>query len=516
MAQHTTSQKAFLIMTIIMVGMCSIVYELLISTTASYFMGDSVRQFSLIIGIYMASMGIGAWISRFIDSDLMYRFIFVEVILGCVGALSVPLCYLYFAYADYEGFNFFVFLIIFIIGMLTGLEIPILTRLLEKSESLKNNISNILAFDYLGALVATILFPFFLVPFVGLYKSSLIFGLINIAIGLITFLMFKDEIQHRGKRNTIMLTIGLVSILVIGYGLYTSAVMISKWNDKIFKYNVTYQEESPYQSIVLTNSPEEFRLYLNGAIQFSSRDEYRYHEALVHVPCNQVPAVNKVLMLGGGEGLAAREVLKYEEVQELTIVDIDPSITQLSQTHPQILALNMGALEDPRVKVVNEDAFTYLMKDSSTYDVIICDLPDPTSETLARLYSNVSFKMMLARLNQNGALVSQATSPDLTSNAFWCIEKTMQDAGFRYTFPYHASIPSFGTWGFIMAKQSQYLKTDFRDEIELKYMENDMLQHLMYFPKDKRNPSILPNRLDQPILMDYYIDHWRSLQGKER
>ena len=505
----------FLIFTTVIVGMCSIIYELLISTTASYFLGNSVQQFSIIIGIYMASMGLGSWLSRFINSELLYRFIQVEIVLGLVGALSVPLCYFYFSHSDFTGFSLFTYLIITIIGVLTGLEVPLLTRILEGKESLKDNLSNILAFDYLGALIATLIFPFFLIPFVGLFKSSLIFGLINVWIGLLTFVVFRSSISSN-KRSQLIWLGGTSVTLLVGFMLFQSSKILIDWNNKIYKYDVVYEDRTPYQNIVLTESAAEFRLYLNGAIQFSSKDEYRYHEALVHIPAQQLTEVKKALILGGGEGLALRELLKYDELEQVVLVDLDPAIVDLSKNFTSIKKLNGSALTDPRVEIITADAFTYLSTHEDIYDLIIVDLPDPTSESLARLYSDVFYKLLFKSLSADGVMVTQATSPELTPDAFWCINATLEQIENVSTFPYHVHIPSFGEWGFIMAKRDDRLKTTFRTDIDYRYLENGIMHHLLYFPKDKRLRNILPNTLDRPILLDYYLVHWQSLQGKER
>jgi len=513
--KNTSSLKVFLIITTVVVGMCSIVYELLISTVASYFLGNSVQQFSLIIGIYMASMGVGAWLSRVFERRLLYRFVQIEILLGLVGALSVPLCYFYFSAADAGGFMLFTYMIVTIIGILTGLEVPLLTRILEDSDSLKDNLSSILAFDYLGALLATLLFPFFLLPFVGLFRSSLLFGLINIAIGVMTLVAFRKQLEHPRRRRLLYL-LAAAMCLVIGVIFWQSKKILSDWNDQIFKYDVIYERQSPYQNIVLTQTPAEFRMYLNGAIQFSSRDEYRYHESLVHIPAQQLDSVQSVLILGGGEGLALREVLKYPELQSVTLVDLDPAVVEISRSLPLITKLNQEAFEDGRVTVLNEDAFTYLAGNTVSYDLIVVDLPDPTSEALARLYSDVFFKMIFRALTESGVMVTQATSPELTPDAFWCIERTIASLPDVYTYPYHAPIPSFGEWGFVMAMRQDRLRTRVRDDVELRYLESGILHHLMYFPKDKRQISIQSNTLDRPVLLDYYLDHWQSLQGKQR
>ena len=507
-------KKTFLIFITILVGMCSIIYELLISTTSSYFLGNSVKQFSLIIGFYMAFMGLGAYFSKLIKDRLIYHFVLIELILGLVGAFSVPLCYLYILYADFQGFNIFVFLLISVIGILTGLEVPLLTRILEHDYNLKDNISNILSFDYLGALIATIAFPFFLLPFVGVFKSSLFFGLLNILAGLITFLFFKDEIKiPKNKKRLLGIAIaGFIAIILFSVGATKS--FMTRWHNGIFKHPVIYSDQSPYQDITITKTDDEFRLYLNGAIQFSSRDEYRYHEALVHLAMMQHPNPKRILLLGGGEGLAAREIYKYP-ITQLDLVDIDPAITELATNMDVIKRLNQGTLEKAETKIHHEDAFTYLLHSKQEFDVIICDLPDPNTESLAKLYSQAFYSLAKSRLGEDGILITQATSPTLTPNAFWCIEKTLEESGFAYQYPYQVNVPSFGNWGFIMAAQKQ-IHFDYDVSIPTLFLEPQMLNHIFYFPKDNRVKGISPNLLDQPILMEYYLEHWRRLNHEQR
>ena len=507
-------KKTFLIFITIIVGMCSIIYELLISTTSSYFLGNSVKQFSLIIGFYMAFMGLGAYFSKVIQNRLIYYFIIIEIILGLIGAFSVPLCYLYILYADFTGFNLFVFFLISIIGTLTGLEVPLLTRILETDYNLKDNISNILSFDYLGALIATIAFPFFLLPFVGVFKSSLFFGLLNILAGITTFLFFRKEIAiPKAKKQIMSLAIfSIVGIIVFSIGATRS--FMDRWHDGIFKHPVIYSEQSSYQDITITKTDNEFRLYLNGAIQFSSRDEYRYHEALVHLAMMQHFGPKKILLLGGGEGLAAREIYKYD-IEQLDLVDIDPAITKLAKRMNVLQQLNAGSLEKEETKIHHEDAFSFLLNSKEQFDIIICDLPDPNSESIAKLYSQAFYKLAISRLSSEGLLVTQATSPTLTPNAFWCIEETLKISGFDYTYPYHVNVPSFGNWGFVMASKRQ-LFFQYDESIPTTFLEPSMLQHIFYFPKDTRTKSVLPNFLDQPILMEYYLEHWRRLNHEQR
>lgn len=508
------NKKAFLIITTFLVGTCSIVYELLISTASSYFLGNSVKQFSLIIGFYMAFMGVGAYFSKWFKDNLIYHFIIIELVLGLIGAFSVPLCYAYFWYADYSGFNLFVFFLISAIGTLTGLEVPLITRVLEGDYSLKDNISTILTFDYLGALIATIAFPFILVPFVGIYKSSLLFGLLNIAVGFATYIFFRKEIGINKLRSRIIGLLVISFSAIIIFSLVTSKNFMKRWNNGIFKHPVVYHEQSSYQDITLTKTDNEFRMYLNGAIQFSSRDEYRYHEALVHIPMMQHPDPQDILLLGGGEGLAAREILKYP-IKSIQLVDIDPAIVELSSQMDMIKTLNQNAFASEKLHVTHADAFSFLIENEQKYDVIICDLPDPNTESVAKLYSNAFYQLALNRLNPNGLIVTQATSPTLTSNAFWCIEKTMETVGFTYRYPYHIDVPSFGNWGFVLASQNA-IDFSFDDKIRTRFLEAEMLDHIFYFPKDTRSKDVLPNFLDQPMLMEYYLEHWRRLNHEAK
>lgn len=480
-------------------------------------MGDSIVQFSLIIGFYLASMGIGAFLSRFLtSSNVLFCFIGIEMLLGVIGAFSVPMCYFFFALSDSSGYQFFVLSLVTIIGTLTGFEIPLLTRILEKENTFDKNISDILTFDYLGALGATLLFPFVLLPFLGLYRSSLLFGLINLLVAFITIQLFKDHIQIKNRSRALFNVGTICLVLLIGFMLIQTDKHLDRWNKSIYKYPIIHTENSQYQKIDIAKNNSEFRLYLNSAIQFSSRDEYRYHEALVHVPLSQLDTVNRVLVLGGGEGLVVRELLKYSEIQEITVVDIDPSITRLAKENELISRLNEHALDDEKVQILHQDAFTFLKESANTYDAIIIDLPDPSNESLARLYSDAFYKLCIKRLNIDGVLATQATSPHLSTKAFWCVNETLRYAGFNYSYPFNVYIPSFGNWGFILAKQHPQFVNSLRAGIEYRFLEDENFEHLFYFEKDIRIHDVEINKLDSPVLLEYYLDHWKSLQGEKR
>src|SRR5262249_10604250 len=176
------SRTPILFLHVLIIATCGLIYELLAGTLASYVLGDSITQFSLIIGIYLSALGAGAWLSRFIDKNLARCFIEVELGVAILGGVSAPLLFLSFANLSY--FHVILYFIVFAIGVLVGLELPLLMRILKEHLDFKELVSRVLAVDYIGALVAAILFPIFLVPRLGLVRTSLLFGILNAAVGL--------------------------------------------------------------------------------------------------------------------------------------------------------------------------------------------------------------------------------------------------------------------------------------------------------------------------------------------
>ncbi|MEZ5041436.1 MAG: polyamine aminopropyltransferase [Saprospiraceae bacterium] len=501
-------EKLVLIISIFIAGLCSIIYELLISTTSSYFLGDSIRQFSITIGIYMAAMGLGSYVSRLAKGNLILRFIEVELLLGIIGGSSVPLLYFAFAFTDATAFSALMIILISLIGALTGLEIPLLARILKDYYPLEENLSNVLSLDYLGALIATLLFPFLLLPFVGVFHSSLLFGALNVGLGIFNLWFLREQLPEKviGKYK-------LFSFASIGYFIalfLMAAMLLAQWNDRLFRDRIIYSQSTPYQTLVLTEGKGDLRLYIDRVIQFSSVDEYRYHESLVHPAMERSRRRSKVLILGGGEGLAAREVLKHKDVEEVTIVDIDPAVFAIGRTQERLKKLNQGSLDHPKVQCIPEDAFVFLQQYPEIYDVIIADLPDPSNEAIARLYSRDFFKLVRKRLSPSGVFVTQASSPFHTKMAYWCIAASIQAAGFKYINPYHAYIPSFGDWGFILASPFSVDTKHWTMGIETKFLDPETASALFQLEKDLLpTEKVDTSTLDKPILLDYFLADWR-------
>jgi spermidine synthase len=500
-----TRQKQVLIGSVLIAGLCSIIYELLISTTASYFLGDSVRQFSLTIGIYMAAMGLGSWLSRWIKGDLLAAFIGVELVLGVVGGLCVPFMYLAYAYTDL--IQPVMVLLIVLVGTLTGLEVPLLTRILEHQDALARNLSNVLSLDYLGALLATLAFPFLVVPFMGVFQSSLVFGLLNIALGLLNLWYFSPQLNISRKRvlgwSGFTVTAFLMVMLVFSKGL------LDHWSSSLYSDRVVHRQQTPYQTIVLTQYKDDLRLFLNGNLQFSSVDEYRYHESLVHTPMSQHPHPTRVLLLGAGDGLAVRELLKYPAVEEIVLVDLDPSVVELAANDARLLALNKGSLHNDRVTIVSRDAMVYLDGNRELFDVIIADLPDPNNVSIARLYSREFYRLVRHNLSPDGIFTTQATSPYFATKAFWSIVSSLDAAGFEAVTPYHVLVPSFGDWGFVYASAQDRALMPRPIDVATRYLDKSVVEEALTFEKDLQSAKdIQVSSLDHPVVHEYYLDGW--------
>src|SRR6201990_764410 len=349
-----------LFLNVLVIATCGLVYELLAGTLASYVLGDSVTQFSLIIGIYLSALGAGAWLSRFVEKDLALRFVEVELAVAVLGGASAPLLFLSFAHLSF--FHVVLYGVVFMIGVLVGLEIPLLMRILKDHLDFKELVARVLAFDYAGALIASLLFPIFLVPKLGLVRTSLMFGFLNAGVGLWATWLMRPLIG--GRSVTRLRAQGAVVMALLAVAFIKADALTSLAEDAMFADDIVYSKTTSYQRIVVTRNRAGFQLFLNGNLQFSSADEYRYHEALVHPAMTLASeggrTVRRVLVLGGGDGLALRELLKYPTVEQVTLVDLDPDMTRLSERFPPLARLNNNSFRAPAGRVVNEAAMIWL------------------------------------------------------------------------------------------------------------------------------------------------------------
>jgi spermidine synthase len=500
-----------LYLNVLIVATCGLIYELLAGTLASYLLGDSVTQFSLVIGLYLSAMGAGAWLSKYITRQLAACFIEVELAVAIVGGFSAPL--LFVAFGAIDWFRPLLFGMVFVIGTLVGLELPLLMRILKEHVDFDDLVSRVLTFDYIGALLASLLFPILLVPHLGLVRTSLVFGILNASVGIWGSFLLSPLMTPRratGLRSRGVLVIGLLVAGVIKADALTRYA-----EEQQLSASIVHAETSPYQRILITQNRSGFQLFLNGHLQFNSADEYRYHEALVHPPMSAVTTPKRVLVLGGGDGLAVREVLKHPSVEQVTLVDLDPSMTTLSDRFPPLADLSQQAMRDPRVKVFNADAFVWAgQQTGEPYDVILIDFPDPTSFSVGKLYTSYFYRRIHPLLADNGRIGIQCTSPLVAPQSYWCILNTMKDAGFHVQ-PYHASVPTFGIWGFALAGKRP-LESEPRLAANLsgplRFLNSRTMSDLFSIPNDLTPYDSEVNRLNNQALVQYYDQEWRVLE----
>ena len=494
-----------LLLSVLLIAACGLVYELVAGALASYLLGDSVFQFSTIIGTYLFAMGIGSWLSRYIGRGLIARFVAIELMVGLVGGFSSTILFLAFAYTN--AFRLLLYVIVVIVGILVGLEIPLLMRILKDRFDFKDVVSNVLTFDYLGALAASLAFPILLVPYLGLVRSALFFGILNACVALWGTYIFAEQLPtRRGLRITSAIVLALLGVGFAGAKKITDYAEGSLYSD-----DVIYARDSRYQRIVLTSWRDDLRLFLNSHLQFSSRDEYRYHEALVHPGLSALPGAKRVLVLGGGDGLAVREILKHPSVEHVTLVDLDPAVTTLFSNNPRLAELNKGSLKSPKVTVVNADAFVWLDQHADQFDFAVVDFPDPNNYHVGKLYTAAFYRLLKQHVSRDGIIVVQSTSPLFAPNSYWSIVETVREAGLK-TYPYHVYIPSFGEWGYVLARRGEYQPPQSLPE-GLRFLTPTIVAQSFDFPPDMSAPKVAvkANTLNDQVLVRYYADEFAKL-----
>ncbi len=490
-----------LLASVFVVAACGLVYELAAGALASYVLGDSILQFSTVIGTYLFAMGVGSWLSRFFERQLPAHFLRIELLVALTGGCLPALLFLANAWQP-AAFRPLLYGLVLLVGILVGLEIPLVMRILKRNVALRELVSQVLTFDYLGALAVSIAFPLVLVPQLGLIRTGLLFGLMNAAVALWALWLFRHELRRwHAHAAACVLTLAALGAAWAGAQQITTFA-----EDRFYQDKVVLAESSPWQRIVLTQGRSGLRLFLNGNLQFAESDEYRYHEALVHPAMAAHGAPRKVAILGGGDGMAAREVLRWPSVESITLVELDPRMTRLFSTHPALVRLNAGALNSPKMKVVNTDAFRWLEDSRESFDVVIVDFPDPTNFSIGKLYTNAFYSLLDQRLAASGYAVIQTTSPLVARQSFWTVATTVESVGLA-TAPYHAHVPSFGEWGYVIASRRPMRWPQALPE-GLRFLDARSLPQLFDFPRDMARVPAEVNRLSNQVLVTTYEREW--------
>ncbi len=498
---------ALLLFSIFIVSTCGLIYELIAGTLASYLLGDSVTQFSIIIGVYLFSMGIGSFLSKYIDKKLIETFIHIEMIIGMVGGFST--LSLYIAFQQVEHFKPLLYTMVFLIGSGVGLEIPLMMRILKSQyQDFKELVSHVFTFDYVGALIASLLFPLVLVPYLGLIKSAFLFGILNVSIGALAIRVFNDKLQHH-RLWYAKVAVCMASLLL---GCLFSNKLTTFAESLAYDGKIILSQSTPYQRIIISRLGNEFRLYLNGNLQFNSQDEYRYHEALVHVGLSQIREPKKVLILGGGDGLAAREILKYPSVEKITLVDLDPAMTKLFRAIPMLTKLNDNSLSSPKLKIINQDAFLWLKNNKEKFDFVVIDFPDPANYSLGKLYTKTFYQYLYMALSERALVAVQSTAPYIARKSYWCVANTLEQSGF-FVKSYVTYVPAFGLWGFHLAAKDDRHSQEYRLPVNLRYITTSMIPSLFILPQDISKVDTEVNVLTNQALVRYFEEEWQHYNG---
>lgn len=488
--------------TVFVIAACGLGYELVAGALASYLLGDSVTQFSIAIGLYLFAMGIGSWLSKYIERDLTDKFVDIELAVALAGGTSGA--FIFLAFGSGRLFRPVLYGELLLIGILVGVEIPLLLRILKDQLDFKELVAKVLSFDYVGALAVSLLFPLVLVPQLGLVRTAMAFGLLNAAVGLWSTWLFADRLV---APRALRLRAGVVLAVLLA-GFIASPRLVEMAESRLYADEVVYAETSPYQRLVVTQNRAGFQLFLNGALQFSSADESRYHEALVHPAMATARRRRRVLVLGGGDGLAVRELLTYPEVEQLTLVDLDPAMTTLAKRFQPLAELNGAAMSDPRVRIVNDDAMRWIADPDGLYDVIIVDFPDPSTFAVGKLYSMLFYKRLQRCLDAGGAIAIQSTSPLFARRAFWCIHDTVAAAGL-HARPYHISVPSFGEWGFVLAAHHAFPIPE-SVRAGLTHLDGPSTAAMFAMGPSMSPVEVETNRLNTQVLVRYYEEDWKK------
>ena len=495
-----------------LVFLCSIswlVYQLLLWTISSYLVWNSILQFSITIWLFLTWLWIWSYTVRFFKKNIKTFFI-AELLLWIIWWFSVFLIkFLYIYFFNYQIiFHIFYIIITLIIWTIVWLEIPIIADIIDKEKkeskttsTVKNVVSDIFTYDYAWALIATFLFPFILLPWIWVSNAAVVMWLLNIFVALL-FIYTKNIKEHINiKKYTLSFIIVLIFYILIA--LWLNSDVEKFWDKFFYKDTIIYHKKTKYQDIVMTKRWDDIRLYLNGNLQFLSLDEHRYHNWLWELWKNYIKHSNKkkynILIVWWWDWLLARTIEKTikNKNYEITLVELDPDMIKLSKTNKVLTKLNENSLNNKHVKVINQDAFTYLVQNKKKYDIIIADFPDPRNISLAKLYSKEFYNMVYRSLSSDGIFTTQAWNAFFANKSFWCIDKTLNGV-FPKTMPYHVYIPSFGDWWYVSASKKNIFT--WTNKIINYSFDKDYIIDLN---------KIKENSLDNPIIIKYYLD-WRK------
>lgn len=496
--------RALLLAAVAACAACGIIYELALLTLSASLDGGGIVATSLIVAGYIAALGVGALLAKPLLAHAALGFITVEALLGVVGGLSAAALYVVFAFLDGSvGSTWVLAVSTALIGGLVGAEVPLLMTLLQRGRTAGpadagRTLANLNAADYLGALLGGLVWPFLLLPQLGMIRGAAATGMINLAAAAVVAIFLLRQVVS-ARQLALALCALAAALALLATLLLRSADVETTSRQRLYADPIIAYRHTPYQEIVVTRRGDDTRLYLDGGLQFSTRDEYRYTESLVYPALGN--GARSVLVLGGGDGLAARELLRQPGISRIVQVELDPAVIEIART--TLRAANGGSLDNPRVRVLTGDAMAWLRgPNPDRFDAVIVDLPDPDTPVLGRLYSTEFYALAARALAPGGLLVVQAGSPFSTPTAYWRTVSTIRAAGYAVT-PYHVHVPTFGDWGFVLAQRGDTPPAPKvpPDAPPLRFLDQRVLQAAVVFSGDVGPRPLEPSTLDNPRIV---------------
>lgn len=496
--------RALLLAAVAACAACGIIYELALLTLSASLDGGGIVATSLIVAGYIAALGVGALLAKPLLAHAALGFIAVEALLGVVGGLSAAALYVVFAFLDGSvGSTWVLAVSTALIGGLVGAEVPLLMTLLQRGRTAGpadagRTLANLNAADYLGALLGGLVWPFLLLPQLGMIRGAAATGMINLAAAAVVAIFLLRQVVS-ARQLALALCALAAALALLASLLLRSADVETTSRQRLYADPIIAYRHTAYQEIVVTRRGDDTRLYLDGGLQFSTRDEYRYTESLVYPALGN--GARSVLVLGGGDGLAARELLRQPGISRIVQVELDPAVIEIART--TLRAANGGSLDNPRVRVLTGDAMAWLRgPNPDRFDAVIVDLPDPDTPVLGRLYSTEFYALAARALAPGGLLVVQAGSPFSTPTAYWRTVSTIRAAGYAVT-PYHVHVPTFGDWGFVLAQRGDTPPAPEvpPDAPPLRFLDQRVLQAAVVFSGDVGPRPLEPSTLDHPRIV---------------
>lgn len=492
---------------VFLTGFVSFGYEVVMQAEALIYLGSSNIAMGIVISMfilgYLSSILFGIWADRLRNTgSRVILFLSIEIIVGLIIIFMGDILRTAPVLADlfsaipvigllsrYTFLLIFVSLMAIIVPALMGGELPIAMKILsgispDAYDEIGKTTGTLFTLDSLGSALGGVVTSVFLLEALGKSATSLFVGLLSLFVVLLFGSMYTAVKRGVVGKVATMLSrsparfirpIGraagrykgwIIFAAVLGTVISTIIVNVApiKYGAQQDMYEgiVVYYEETPFNTIAVTKHIElELSFFQNRKLVISEKDHFQQYEPMVHVPMNSLQSPERVLILGGGNGGALSEVLKYPSVTEVVVVERDPAMVEVSRKYfSKVLG---SPFDDTRVSVNHSYPRDYLDSQSddvvseeaggSTFDCIIIDLQEPRTDEMAMNYTGEFYQNVSRALSKEGIVVSHASSPIITPETAVVVRNTMEMV-FGSSLLFGTDIWSTGPYLFCMASKT--------------------------------------------------------------